>query len=36
MFWETLPPDPNIYSARTGHTVIAHKEAIYVFGGIDE
>lgn len=36
MQWELLPSDVNDYSPRTGHTVIAYKECIYVFGGIDE
>ncbi|CAD8099772.1 unnamed protein product [Paramecium sonneborni] len=36
MQWELLPSDVNDYSPRTGHTVIAYKDCIYVFGGIDE
>ena len=34
--WNMIEPTGKIYSPRTGHEVIYHKEKIYLFGGTDD
>lgn len=34
--WNSLEPTGNVYTPRTGHEVISHKEKIYLFGGTDD
>jgi len=34
--WESLPPLGELYTPRTGHTLVAHKSSLYLFSGTDD